>query len=89
LAEEVVLPLTDAEWIRASLEQQFGAIAWEQGRHGRTEADVRSVGLTFNDDPALPGLALRCSPRAAYAAVVQALCDWFGWVAFDESPALY
>ena len=89
LSEETVLPLADPERIRASLEQHFGAIRWDDARHGSTDVAGRWVELTLNDDPALPGLALRCSLRADHADVVQALCDRFGWVAFDESPALY
>ena len=89
LSDETVLPLTDVAQIRACVERHFGAVAWEDAQHGRTEADGRWVELTVNDTPALPGLSLRCSLRADYADVVQALCDRFGWVAFDGTPMMY
>ena len=89
LSEETVQRLTGMPEIRASLDRHFGTIEWVDERHGRTDADGRWVELTVNDDPALPGLSLRCSMRMEYGDVVQALCDRFGWVAFDETPALY
>ena len=89
LSEQTVVALTDPAHIRACLDLHFGTIAWEDERHGRTEAGGRWVEITVHDEPGLPGLALRCSMRADYADVVQALCDRFGWVAFDERPALY
>ena len=89
LSEETVLPLTDPTQIRASLEQFFGTIEWEDERYGRTEADGRWVEITVHDKPGLPGLSLRCSLRADYGDVAQGLCDRFGWVAFDDRPRLY
>ena len=89
LSEETVLRLTGAPEIRASLERHFGAVEWVDEQHGRADADGRWIEMTVRDDPALPGLSLRCSLRADYGDVVQALCDRFGWVAFDDKPALY
>src|SRR5262245_59379172 len=87
LSETTVLALEDAAAVRAALDSALPAIAWKDER-GRADIDGQWVEFY------LPGgqrqtLALRCSLRADYRAIVQRLCDRLGWLAFDEQAMCY
>lgn len=88
MAADSVLPLEAAE-VGRCLREAFPALQWQ----GPTDAsgECEQGWLEFHLMPAADGgaLSMRCSLRADYRGTVQALCDRFGWVAFDEAAICF
>lgn len=86
--EESVLSL-DAVEVGDCLRAAFPGLHWQSA----TEAsgDIAQGWVEFHLLPETEGgaLAMRCSLRADYAPAVQAMCDRFAWVAFEETAMCY
>jgi hypothetical protein len=89
LSELTVLPLSDAEGIRASLERHVPGLRWDSATDARADVDGRWLELRLPEADDGDTLAMRCSLRHDYADIVQRLCDACGWVAFDQTPRCY
>lgn len=79
----------DCEHAVASLKQAMPFLVWSSATEASGEAQEGWVEFSQSGEGAARSLALRCSLRADYTSLVQGLCDRFGWVAFDETPALF
>lgn len=73
----------------ASLKQAMPFLIWSSATDASGQAEEGWVEFSQPGEGATRSLALRCSLRADYTPLVQRLCDRFGWVAFDETPALF
>lgn len=89
LSDRTVLPFSDADELRARLGSRFPDLVWDTPDSARGEAAGRWLEFHLVEVPEGTSLSMRCSMRADYADVVQALCDDFGWVAFDQTPNCY
>ena len=78
-----VLNLEGSGDLRASLEEAFPGMAWDEAGHGHASVDGNwyEVHLPLTADETV---VMRCSLRVDHAALVQGLCDRLGWLAFDE-----
>lgn len=88
LDESSVSPIDPEEAI-ASLKQAMPFLVWSSATEASGEAEEGWVQFSQPGDGATRSLALRCSLRSDYTPLVQSLCNRFGWVAFDETPALF
>lgn len=85
------LPLRAAEIVPA-LEDTLPGLEWSSPTEARADTDAGWVEFRIHDEPGVgtgAWLAMRCSLRADYTHFVQRLCDWHGWIAFDEQPRLF
>jgi hypothetical protein len=74
--------------LRAKVEQSFPGLQWES-RH-RASAVVRGNWYEVHlPETATSTLSVRCSLQVDHGEFVQALCDRFGWLAFDEQPQCF
>lgn len=83
-----VHPIDPAE-AEARLKEVLPSLVWTSGTEASGETDEGWVEFTQTDEGAGQALSLRCSLRADYSRLVQAICDHAGWVAFDEEPTFY
>lgn len=90
LDETTVIPLTDSPALRSGLEAAFPGLQWQAG-FGRAqfEGQAYEIGLPVTDAAEGRTLSLRATLRADHSALVQSLCDRFGWIAFDEEPLCF
>ena len=88
LDESSVSPI-DPEEAVTSLKQALPFLVWSSATEASGEAAEGWVEFSQPGEGATRSLALRCSLRSDYTPLVQSLCDRFGWVAFDEMPALF
>ena len=88
LDESSTSPIDSDEAV-ASLKQAMPFLAWSSATEASGEAAEGWVEFSQPGDGGTRSLALRCSLRADYTPLVQGLCDRFGWVAYDETPALF
>lgn len=88
LDESTVTSLGDSPALRASLETAFAGVKWDADGvgHAQFESNRYEIWLPRADERTL---TLRGTLRADHAALVQSLCDRFGWIAFDEEPVCF
>jgi hypothetical protein len=80
--------LADTPDLRAKVEHAFPGLQWES-RH-RASAVVRGNWYEVHlPETATSTLSVRCSLQVDHGEFVQALCDRFGWLAFDEQPQCF
>ena len=80
--------LTDTPDLRSRLEQAFEHLQWQTSCTANAEVDGHWYELHVPES-AEETLSLRCSLRANHDEFVQALCDRFGWLCFDERPMCF
>lgn len=83
-----VLPLP-ATGVRERLQEHFPHLQWIAADTARLEDESGWIEFSLDTGTDAPGLSLRCSGRRDCRDVVQALCDRFGWLAFDQAPLCY
>lgn len=88
LSDETSGPFPDREALKRQLGAFFPDLVWRDDAFGSATSDAGWVEPHLFEHEGLY-LSLRCSLRADYSAVVQALCDRYGWIAFDELPRLF
>ena len=88
LDESTVTSLFDTPALRTSLEAAFPGVKWSPDGigHAQFEGHRYELWLPVTDDRTL---SMRCTLRADHSALVQSLCDRFGWLAFDEEPLCF
>ncbi|MBA2960987.1 MULTISPECIES: hypothetical protein [Ramlibacter] len=88
LGTDTVGPLP-AEQAVPCLRQAFPQLEWPSATEARGELAEGWVEFRLHDDEKLGAwLSMRCSLRADYSGAVQALCDRYGWIAFDSGARL-
>lgn len=88
LSEQTVLPLADDAVLRAALERALPGLQWVAARAAAVDVGGAHYELSLPETPEAT-LALRGSLRIDHAALVQRLCDEFGWLAFDDRPMCF
>lgn len=88
LDESSVSPIDPGDAV-SSLKQAMPFLVWSSATEASGEAEEGWVEFSQPGEGDTRSLALRCSLRSDYTPLVQGLCDRFGWVAFDETPALF
>ncbi len=88
LDEVTVTPLPDNAALREALALAFSGIEWSTPHHARAQVGGDWVELLVPQDAA-DTLSLRGSLRVDHTALIQGLCERFGWLAFDERPYCY
>lgn len=84
-----ILPLHAAEAV-AALDGAVPGLRWTSATEATAELSEGWAEFSLHDDPARGAwLSMRCSLGADYSNSVQALCDRFQWVAFDQEPRLF
>ena len=80
-------PFTDRDTLERELTQLFPDARWE-GDSASAMTDAGWVEPRLFEHEGLYW-SLRCSLRNDYDALVQAICDRMGWIAFDERQRLF
>ena len=88
LTETSVSPLGWDE-AQACLKEALPTLVWSSDGGASGQAAQGWVEFAPPGKEGGESLSLRCSLGGDYAGLVQALCDRFGWVAFDEGPTLF
>ena len=88
LDETTVASLLDTPALRASLEAAFPGLKWGHDGIGHAQFEGHRYELWL-PAPNERTLSMRCTLRADHSALVQSLCDRFGWLAFDEEPLCF
>jgi hypothetical protein len=87
LGETTVGPFPDRDALMRDVTAFFPDGRWhDDWWHAESEAGWVEL-HTFEHEGLY--LSMRCSLRANYDAVVQALCDRYGWIAFSDAPRLF
>jgi hypothetical protein len=77
------------EQARPCLRQAYPELEWTSDTEARGELPEGWVEFRLHDDEKLGAwLSMRCFLRADYSGAVQALCDRYGWIAFDSGARL-
>lgn len=79
----------DAVEVGERLREAFPALQWQSPTEASGEIAPGWVEFHLLPETEGGALAMRCSLRADYAPAVQALCDRFAWVAFEETAICY
>lgn len=89
LSAEVTGPFPDRDLLKRQLSEHFPGLEWRDEHWASATTDAGWIEpRLFEHDGGLY-LSLRCSLRSDYDAVVQSLCDRYGWIAFDQEPRLF
>lgn len=86
--ESAVTSLTDSPALRESLASAFPGVTWDADGVGKAQFEGHwyEIWLPRVEERTL---SLRGTLRADHAALVQSLCERFGWIAFDEEPVCF
>ena len=88
LTETSISPLGWDE-AQACLRQAIPSLTWSSDGGASGESAQGWVEFAPPGHERGESLSLRCSLAGDYTALVQGLCDRFGWVAFDEGPTMF
>ncbi|AEG92275.1 hypothetical protein [Ramlibacter tataouinensis] len=88
LSADSVGPIDPGE-VERSLKEAVPQLVWENATQASGEVEEGWIEFSQTGEGASRTLSLRCSLRADYTALVQRLCDRYGWVAFDDTPLCF
>lgn len=83
-----VLNLADTPDLKEKVELGFPGLRWQSRFRGSAVVGGNWYEVHL-PETAEQTLSVRCSLKASHHAFVQALCDRFGWLSFDERPMCF